>query len=462
MKRPATTNTSTVSRASPIAGWLHSAEIDAKVGTTAVSGEPVIPAISCSPSSELESRLSVLSDDPEDVLGKMSPPPDREQDTALSGPWRALSPLHGNPASAKPSPDHCLAGLDLLRGIAAVCVTVYHVHIWTAQDHRWQLGTFGVYLLFVIQSDLCFSRYSTREALTSLAEIPPFLWKACLRLLPLRTAVTMVHFLLAAYRSPGISSSDSSRLFVSCSSLLGLGNPGSAWTVCTWCWSLDIELLFYFCFPVLLALFRGASLRATVWAFFGLLALQQMFLHIILDPSLSLADQRSVYDVPLTFLPYFAAGALIAKIRACDCCSAPSSLQAAAGVGGLLMFMMFWMPSSSMQVAVGLSGVLAMGWVILCAFLSHQPVSCFSFGLGRVAAVMHQLSLGIYLWHPVVISLLRHLDVETRLFFPAATDSIVPVCVLVVGISSLLALVSHRFLQVPLQNLAFSRIQATN
>lgn len=269
--------------------------------------------------------------------------------------------------------------LDLVRGIAAVGVVVYH---WTAQNTGQDvasLGTFSVYLFFVLSAltmamvyEPDFSDGLDKEKVTR------FFRNRFARLAPLLMLVAAINVVLWGNWERGILTG---------SGLFGFGLPGFV-SNAMGAWSLGIELLFYALLPAILLL--KLPLRILVLVTTALIGAQMLYLGAIRD----LEPHWHYYTVFLTFLPYFAMGLLTWRLG-----GVPSRLFAVPmllGMAALACFSLVWEADLFRDRPLHLALMLITGATVYCAHRTKLPTV-----MERVAGFLGNCSYALYLTHPL-------------------------------------------------------------
>lgn len=198
-------------------------------------------------------------------------------------------------------------GLDLLRGLCACAVAGYHFLLW--QDSPiiiTSLGTFGVYVFFILSSLTMMLVYGNRFADgLSREEVTDFFRKRCARILPLLATAAAI-----ALFYNGTNSEFNAKTLLTGSALMFMGLPGYH-SIATGAWSLGIEFAFYVVFP-LVALMVGRRVFPVIIATIILTIAQQASLHLVPIDGLFV---WTIYTTPITFAPFFALGILIYLLR---------------------------------------------------------------------------------------------------------------------------------------------------
>src|SRR5438067_1887408 len=139
-------------------------------------------------------------------------------------------------------------GFDMLRGLCAIGVACYHIFKWRDGFEMSSLGTYGVYVFFVLSGASMYVAYSRKFAQGY--NSGKFIVLRFVRLAPLYALV--LSFTTAKAITNGKSIYDAAGTgLLNLSFLFGLGNPTLISAV-NGGWSLGIEFVFYFIFPLVL------------------------------------------------------------------------------------------------------------------------------------------------------------------------------------------------------------------
>lgn len=127
-----------------------------------------------------------------------------------------------------------LHGLDLVRGICALSVMIYHYCHLAKLGDPYAVGTFGVYIFFVLSGFALYYVYGQRTVDERF--LKDFLVSRYLRIMPLFLAV-------AVYRLWGqpFDYYNFTRLIVHATPLVGIADPASFSKVMEGGWSILIE-----------------------------------------------------------------------------------------------------------------------------------------------------------------------------------------------------------------------------
>jgi peptidoglycan/LPS O-acetylase OafA/YrhL len=288
-------------------------------------------------------------------------------------------------------------GLDLVRGICALAVCLYHVFLWTDSAELHTMGTYGVYIFFVVSGTSLYIGYADRYSGTF--QIRRFFARRFLRLAPLYAGVVCFWMLLALILNgdvPGVWT-----FFLNVSLLFGFADPGES-SIVTGGWSIGIEVVFYALFPLMLSLVRSRFWLALLVAAF---VSQHAYIQSVLEKANDLPDVWADYTEPLSFIFYFLAGLCLAramkqgKLPRGRWCWFPAVL---------LLVALFSIPSTSYKsVLIGPAG-WALSLIAVLIAVSAAGLRLETRGMA-MAELMGGMSYGLYLIHPFVYGFLIQL-----------------------------------------------------
>ena len=283
-------------------------------------------------------------------------------------------------------------GLDLLRGLAAFGVAVYHFLEWRLKIQVQSLGTFSVYIFFVLSGLTMIMVYGNRFAGgITLRDAADFYRNRVARLMPLLIVVGVCR-LLVDFSSGSFSDIGPRliRFFLTVSGAFALQLPGFLSST-TGAWSLGIECGFYLVFPLaaLAAMNSQPRLLVAITAF--LVACQQFVMVLIRD--FDTAAFWNYYITNASFAPFFAFGFLIFRLS--KNCQTLNPLWFLVVFGIICVFSIVVPHIDLFRSPVYYLGLSAMA--ASCVWLAYRtnipPVIapfCFTFG---------SISYGLYLTH---------------------------------------------------------------
>lgn len=281
--------------------------------------------------------------------------------------------------------------LDLLRGLMAILIMVYHYTSWSMGGFWGQrfVAVFGIYgvAIFYVLSGL--TLYLVYESSLDLRSLSRYALKRVLRIYPLLIlSILLTVFMLDREH-------DWDAILLNVSGLFGFVDPDNYIAIGSW--SIGNELVYYALFPVVLIGARYLPYWTEIM-FVVALGLAGWYAVDVLDAGEGLHGQWHRYVEPFNHWFLFVGGMLIGKYGV--------KLKASWIAWGLLItsvfFFVFYPVASRIELATGwgrfmysfaaLSLVLS---VYRIPDLQNDKLRSVSLSLGR-------WSYGIYLLHPIV------------------------------------------------------------
>lgn len=340
-----------------------------------------------------------------------------------------------------------ILGWDLLRGLCALTVALYHLLYWLGLAELPALGTYGVYLFFVLSGASLAYNYGPQRV-GSPRGIVDFLVARWLRLAPLYLLLCGVYIAMLAARNGPLPGAQVLRyLALNASFAFGAWDP-SLGALLIGGWSLGIEFMYYLFFPLIAQLLPRRGWAVAV--FVALTAIQFVWIQRTLG---TLGWDKGVvayHQVP-AFAAYFFGGCILGALRRERQGQWPfaAGLAAWAGMGVLLMALM---PQQAGDELLGARGIVLFAACFAVVHVSGQvrvPQRAMA-----LAGWLGDITYGCYLLHPILI--------WTVLWFvaPGAPDWGTPARIaLLIGILAVtcaLATLSERRFERPLRRLARS------
>lgn len=296
--------------------------------------------------------------------------------------------------------------LDLLRGLAALSVAQFHFMSWNGVATIESMGTFAVYIFFVLSGVTMMMVYGDRFAAgVAPAAVRSFFRKRAARLVPL----LMVVAALACARQMITGNADVPAAILTGTGLMALQMPGFL-SNSVGAWSLGIELAFYAVFPVIAVL--ATSGRSVAIATVILLIAQ----HLLLWKISGAEPFWNYYISNLMFAPFFALGILISFDR-----GARKSLSLPVALLGLLILLGFSLVVKTDLMRDQVSYfvlTIACGLTILAAWRSKLPN-----WLIPIARFLGDISYSLYLTHWIVNDVLRVLRLPIAVHWALFTSA---------------------------------------
>lgn len=349
--------------------------------------------------------------------------------------------------TAVPVATERVLGWDLLRGLCALAVGVYHLLMWQEVTHLHTFGSYGVYLFFILSGASLTYTYAGQLEQRRF-RFGRFLWVRYVRLAPLYVAL-MLLMLPWKLLKEGATGALAGKLVLNASFLFGFHDP-AANAVLIGGWSLGIEAIYYLLFPLL----AWAALKGRAgWALFAaLLLLQAAWIQATVGSPGGYAANAVAYHQAPAFAAYFMGGCLLGQLRRAG--NAPQASAAwllAAMLGGFVLLLAL-NPAAAGDELLGWRGVACAALCFALAWLSG--------GLrlrdrhAAVAAHLGDATYGLYLMHPVIFFGLAWV-VFPRLGLAAPASWSLPaqagLAVFVLAAAFGLALLSERYFEHPLR-----------
>jgi peptidoglycan/LPS O-acetylase OafA/YrhL len=280
-------------------------------------------------------------------------------------------------------------GFDLLRGLCAFAVMSSHLLLWEAHADLNHVGLYSVTVFFTLSGASIYIAYA--DKIKNGMAFSTFLGRRFFRLAPLYWLIVLLHGGL--WHKIG-------NVFMNLAFLFGFANPGTS-SILMGGWSLGIEFIFYFTFPVFL-ICTGNRFRM-ISCFLLSLVIQASFVASIARMEGGITGNWDKFAQFTSFVAYFLGGCVIGKIL----------ISTSAKVPQIVVWMVFQLllitagTFASLSDDMSLAGASGALMTIVCLLLVlvaghlHIP-SC----LGRIAGFFGAVSYGVYLLHPFI---LRHL-----------------------------------------------------
>ncbi len=288
-------------------------------------------------------------------------------------------------------------GLDFVRGICALCVVVYHMLYWKHGITILSLGTFPVYIFFILSAATMqiaykerFSNIITKESLQT------FYKNRIARIMPLLTAVAFFGFCLSS-----ASLIDFIRMIMTGSGAFSIHMPAYLSNTAG-AWSLGIEIFFYIVFPLICLLIASVKIR-NLCLVTGIAIIIQQLLMLFLEREFAVGSVEwwRAFIMPAVFAPFFLMGFLTEKIGSKIQLHNTAKILCASGAFiAMSLFSLFFNIDvwESNWVFLGLEILACI--VVAMAFSADVPKT-----LRKIGAFFGNISYALYLTHWYVYSL---------------------------------------------------------
>jgi peptidoglycan/LPS O-acetylase OafA/YrhL len=337
-------------------------------------------------------------------------------------------------------------GWDILRGLCAVAVAVYHLMYWQGLPALHTFGTYGVYMFFVLSGASLAYTYAGR--LHSTRGVAAFLATRWLRLAPLYVAVCLAFLVFLFFRTGEWTDSIGERLLMNASFAFGFRDP-VIWALGIGGWSLGIEFAYYLAFPpVLVVLPRRAlcTFAATL-----VIALQWWWIYRTAGSPEAYASNGTAYHQLPAFAAYFFGGCVIGYLRRARAGSLTMRWAVATWIAMAALLLALNTAEAGAQL-LGVRGAVLFAACFAIVFASgHAQVVS---RLAPFAKWLGDITYGCYLLHPMFFFgflwfVWPHLSAGAIEDMPLAAKCSLLVAVLT--LSCLTAAASERWFEAPVR-----------
>lgn len=296
-----------------------------------------------------------------------------------------------------------LVALDLIRGLCALAVLVYHYTAHFTGEILFGIGHYAVYMFFVLSGFALHYVYGDREIDEPM--LRRFFLARVMRIAPLWIAVSALAIATYAWDSGAIP-----RFALNASFFFGITNPGLHSPV-PGGWSIGIEFAFYALFPIVL-LFRGIAAQAGLLVF-ALIMRELYMTDTLLSPAYP-DDSRWFHSHQIiSFLVFFIAGTLGATLfeRFRNKLEFPKLGLPLTGLSvGILAVVLTWpwlTGVGELNLLIGWSAFVLIGLGGVCIFIGAmaRPQGALAMGSGWLG----DISYAVYLFHVFVLLGLENL-----------------------------------------------------
>lgn len=285
-------------------------------------------------------------------------------------------------------------GWDVLRGLCALAVASYHLLYWQGLASLHTLGSYGVYLFFVLSGASLAYTYGGR--ITGAREARAFLLTRWLRLAPLYLVLCVVFIAFLSVHNGELVDWLPLRLLLNASFAFGLHDP-TVWALLVGGWSLGIEFVYYLAFPLLAAALSRTAWCATIAIALGVL--QWVWVYRTAGSDAGYAASAVAYHQVPAFAAYFFGGCVIGHWRRTRFLALSPSAGALMWVatGASLLALN---PAQAGDELLGARGVALFGLCFAAVFVSgHVNLSGRA---TRAAQWLGDITYGCYLLHPML------------------------------------------------------------
>jgi exopolysaccharide production protein ExoZ len=331
--------------------------------------------------------------------------------------------------------------LDVLRGLAAFGIMIYHYATWTFGHFQASnpLGRFGVYgvSIFYILSGLTLALIYPYSSLKGLKYLSKFYLKRFFRLFPLLWIILLINVIVYQNR---FNISDIVLVFTGLFSVL-------KWDATTplGFWSIGNELFFYMIFPCIMYLISLNKIRACVGIFILFLIIHLFFSYKMYGFSIYYSIDW-IYKNPLNQVFYFVLGILIANVS--QYINISSKILVAILLIALILFCFYPIRGTQFNLFIGnprLIMTFISCLIVFCFFkLEFEKYPKF---IKYLFKTLGDVSYSLYLIHGLVWSFFVFLSIKISF--------VIPLSILFSLVSSFLL---HYYFEIPIKNWGYTLI----
>jgi peptidoglycan/LPS O-acetylase OafA/YrhL len=305
-----------------------------------------------------------------------------ERAFAVAGTLRSIEPLER------------VLGWDVLRGLCALAVALYHLLYWQDLGALHTLGSYGVYLFFVLSGASLAYNYSGR--IEGPRAAAAFLLTRWLRLAPLYMVLCLVFIAYLTLKNGVLVDRLPLRLALNASFAFGAYDP-TIWALLIGGWSLGIEFVYYLAFPLLLPALPRVGWCVLLAAV--LCAVQWIWICRTVGSDAGYAASAIAYHQVPAFAAYFFGGCIIGHWRRRFSQALPQAVGAVAWV--VTAALLLWLnPVRAGDELLGARGAFLFAACFAVVFASgHVAVGA---KLAPVARWLGDITYGCYLLHPML------------------------------------------------------------
>lgn len=269
-------------------------------------------------------------------------------------------------------------GFDLLRGICAIAIMVHHLIYWRFHSGLHNIGTYTVYVFFMLSGASMVIAYANKMAAGM--KYSTFILRRYFRLAPLYWLIVL---------SRGAFGAKFGYALLNISFLFGFANPQQT----GWAgggWSLGIEFVFYFTFPLFLAL---SGTKHNQLLILPIVLIQWLFVRSLNPMTVGFWIEYTQF---VSFIAYFYIGCVIGRLLIAKPLMGAQALLWGAFFGLLIITGTICIETDysilGSIAGVGLTAVC--GILVLCAGYLSFPAR-----LIWLPATLGSVSYGVYLLH---------------------------------------------------------------
>ena len=284
--------------------------------------------------------------------------------------------------------------LDYLRGLAAVGIMFYHMHLLSfgeidSESPFARIKIYAVTIFFVLSGLTLYKVYINNLAQTG---IKNFFIKRFFRIFPLLWLVTILTFLLS------MQSVTMKKLALNLLVLPGIIKPEMF--IANGAWSIGNELGFYLLFPLIIV-FTKKSVNNLILAIFLSAIPFLYYTYFVLDPAIPLGLQWKHYVSPLSQFLFFTIGMGLGAMKAPH----PTLVKLAPYLAAVSVALLFFYPVSGepIHLTSGNNRIFfSLVTTLLCYFIYIADFHFLPAPVQWCLSTLGEISYSVYLLHPII------------------------------------------------------------
>lgn len=332
--------------------------------------------------------------------------------------------------------------LDVLRGMAAFGIMIYHYATWTFGHFQASnpLGRFGVYgvSIFYILSGLTLTLIYPYSSLNGLNLLSKFYVKRFFRLFPLLWIIMLINIIVYQNR---FNTSDIVLVFSGFFSIL-------KWDATTplGFWSIGNELFFYMIFPSIVYFINLNKIRACIVIFILFLTIHLFFSYKMYSFRINYTIDW-IYKNPLNQVFYFILGILIAHVS--QYINLSSKLLIAILLIALILFCFYPIRGTQFNLFIGNPRLIMtfISCVIVFSFYKLEFNKYPKF-IKYIFKILGEVSYSLYLIHGLVWSFFVFLSIKI--------SCVIPLSIIFSLVTSFLL---HYYFEIPIKNWGYKLLK---
>ncbi|MFN3437200.1 MAG: acyltransferase family protein [Acidovorax sp.] len=338
-------------------------------------------------------------------------------------------------------------GWDFLRGLCALAVGLYHLLMWLQMVEWYSFGSYGVYLFFVLSGASLAYTYGNKISQGNFV-FWKFLGMRYARLAPL---YILLMFLILPWKimKDGATASLMKIFLMNGFFIFGFFDPAVN-SILIGGWSLGIEFVYYFLFPLIL--FFVLKCHFSIIVFMTAVLVQFWWIYHTIGLPSGYAQNATEFHHPQAFIAYFVGGCILGNLR-----RGQKFLVMPAHVFAIFVLCGFSIIATLTSVGAGdeLLGMRGAFGFVVCFFLVWVAGAAdLKKKYARTAQLLGDATYGLYLIHPVVFFGLIWVIFPRIGFSDPASWCVslrIAMVVVILAVSFLLALVSEKYFENPIR-----------